>query len=59
MAILQNMRNVLLTLQQEFSSQNGPSIVLESNKKADFNQRLILLEGEIQGLMKRRINFTA
>ena len=45
MATLKNMRNVLLTLQQEFSSQNGPSIVFEAEKKATFDKRLILLEG--------------
>lgn len=45
MATLHNMRNVLLTLQQEFSSQNGPRIILESEQKNNFNQRLLLLEG--------------
>lgn len=59
MATLKNIRNVLLTLQQEFSSQNGPSIILEAQQKTNFHQRLLLLEGEIEGLMKRRITFSA
>lgn len=58
MTVLGNMRNVLLTLRQEFSSQNGPSIILENEQKINFNQRFLLLEAEIEGLMRRKINYT-
>lgn len=59
MVTLRNMRDVLLTLQQEFSSHSGPKIILESEKKNDLNKRLLLLEGEIDGLMKRRIEYSS
>lgn len=30
--------------------------MLSGNEKEEFNKRLMLLEGEIEGLMKRRVN---
>lgn len=37
----------------------GPKVIFDGEKKDDFNKRLILLEGEIEGLLKRRINYSA
>lgn len=56
-AQLGNLKNILLTLQSEFTS-GGSQIVFAGEKKDDFNKRLILLEGEIDGLLKRRIEFS-
>ena len=57
-AQLSNLRNILLTLQSEFTS-GGSQVVFSGDKKDDFNKRLILLEGEIDGLLKRKIEFSA
>ncbi len=59
LAILRSIRNALLNLQQEFSSEEGPRIVFDSQRKDDFAKRLLLLESEVDGLLKRRINYTA
>jgi len=45
-------------MQNEFT-QGGSKITFSGDKKDDFNKRLILLEGEIEGLMKRRIDFSS
>lgn len=36
--------------------QEGNRFILSGNEKEEFNKRLILLEGEIDGLMKRKVN---
>jgi len=36
--------------------QDGNRFVMSGDQKEDFNKRLILLEGEIDGLMKRKVN---
>jgi len=56
--VLKNLQGVLLSLQSEFG-QSGNRIVIEGDKKDEYNKRLILLENEIEGLMKRKINFSA
>jgi len=56
--ILKNMRGILLSLQEEFSH-GGSKVVITGDKKDEFNKRLILLEGEIGGLLKRKINIEA
>ena len=56
-AILKNLRNVLLSLQTEFT-EGGSKVVFTGEKKDDLNKRLILLEGEIDGLLKRKINYS-
>jgi hypothetical protein len=33
-------------------------VVIQGAKKDEFNKRLILLESEIEGLMKRKINYS-
>lgn len=55
---LKNLKNILFGLQAEFMDQ-GPKVVFDGERKDDFNKRLILLEGEIEGLLKRRINYSA
>ncbi len=52
---LRNLRNVVLALRDEFGSK---SIKLPEGVKDDFGKRLLLVEGEIEGLMKRKINYT-
>ena len=46
-------KNILLALQTEFGG-----IVVDPTKRDEFNRRLILLENEIDGLMKRKINYS-
>lgn len=50
-----NLKNVLLSLQGSWL-QEGNRFVLEGSQKEDFSKRLLLLEGELDGLMKRRVN---
>ncbi len=52
------MRNILLGLQTEFT-EGGPKVTFTGEKKDDFNKRLLLLEHEIDGLLKRRINYAS
>jgi hypothetical protein len=48
---------VLLSLQSSWLDE-GNRFVLTGNQKDEFNKRLILLESEIDGLMKRKVNVT-
>jgi len=60
-ATLNRFKNILLALRDEFSSGaiEGPGhIVITGERRDDFNRRLILLENEIEGLLKRRINYS-
>jgi len=42
------------------SYEHDPEVAqLPGTKKKEFNERLILLEHEIDGLLKRKINFTS
>ena len=52
---LKNLKNILLTLQGSWL-QEGNRFIMQGDQKEDFNKRLLLLEGEIDGLMKRRVN---
>lgn len=52
---LRNLKNVLLSLQTEFG-QEGTRVSLSGVQKDEFNKRLLLLEHEIDGMMKRKIN---
>lgn len=36
--------------------EDGNRFVMSGDQKEDFNKRLLLLEGEIDGLMKRKVN---
>ena len=55
---LRNLKNVLFALQTEFT-EGGSKIVFAGDKKDEFNKRLILLEGEVEGLLKRKINYSS
>ena len=52
---LKNLKNILLTLQGSWL-QEGNRFVMNGDQREDFNKRLLLLEGELDGLMKRRVN---
>lgn len=52
---LRSMKNVLLNLQANWL-QDGNKFVVTGDQKEDFNKRMMLLESEIEGLMKRRVN---
>lgn len=44
LATLRSIKNVLLTLQQEFSGDDGARIVFDANRRDDLSKRLLLLE---------------
>ncbi len=54
---LKNIKNTVLQLRREFSSSTDPKIQLNYVKKDDFDKRMILLEHELEGMMRRRINY--
>lgn len=51
------MKNVLLSLQGSWLDE-GNRFVIQGSQKEEFNKRLLLLESEIEGLMKRKVNAT-
>jgi hypothetical protein len=57
-ALLKSFKNALLALRGEFVGDSTGRLVVEGDKREDFNRRLLLLEHEIDGLLKRRINFS-
>jgi len=59
MAVLRSIRNAIINLQQEFTSEEGPTIKFDVQRRDDFSKRLLLLEGEVDGLLRKRINYTA
>jgi hypothetical protein len=55
---LARLKDYLLALRR--SSEHDPEVTqLPGVKKQEFEQRLFLLEHEIDGLLKRKINFTS
>jgi hypothetical protein len=54
---LKNLKNILLGLQTEFG-ESGARVTFSGDQKDSFNKRLLLLENEIEGLLKRKINYT-
>lgn len=52
--ILRNFKSTLLSLKEEFSHEGS----FNSDKKAEFAKRLHLLEDEIEGMMKRKIEMS-
>lgn len=52
---LRNFKNILLSLQSEWL-QDGNRFVITGSQKEEFSKRLHLLESEIDGLMKRKVN---
>jgi hypothetical protein len=57
-ALLKGFKNALLALRGDFAGDSNGRLVVEGDKREDFNRRLLLLEHEIDGLLKRRINFS-
>ena len=55
---LSGLRGALLKLKQDFFSSNS-GVVIAGDKKESFDRRFLLLEHEIDGLLKRKINYTA
>ena len=52
------MRDYLLTLHESY--ENDPELKkLPGTKKKEFEERLLLLEHQIEGLMKKKINYTS
>jgi chromosome segregation ATPase len=58
LALLKIFKNALLALRGEFAGNSNGRIVVEGDKRENFNRRLLLLEHEIDGLLKRKINFS-
>ena len=56
-ALLNNFKNALLSLRADFTGEGG-RVFVNADQKEEFNRRLLLLEHEIEGLLKRRINFS-
>ena len=54
LSILRNFKSTLMTLKEEFQSEGS----FNTDRKAEFAKRLHLLEDEVEGLMKRRIEMT-
>lgn len=56
-ALLRGFKNALLALRADFAGDQR-NVIVDVNQREDFNRRLLLLEHEIEGLLKRRINFS-
>jgi hypothetical protein len=52
---LKNLKNILLSLQGNWL-QEGNRFVMSGDQREDFSKRLLLIEGEIEGLLKRKVN---
>ena len=55
---LSGLKGSLLKLRQDFFS-SGSGVVIAGDRKESYDKRFLLLEHEIDGLLKRKINFTA
>jgi hypothetical protein len=56
-ALLSTLRGAILKLKDEYFS-GSESIVIAGDKRETFDRRFLLLEHEIDGLLRRRINFS-
>lgn len=56
-SVLSNFKGALLKLKDEFFS-GSEKIVIAGDKREQLDRRMLLLEHEIEGLLKRRINFS-
>lgn len=52
--ILSAMKNSLVSLKSDYFSSSG-NITIETERKSELDRRFILLENEIDGLLRRRI----
>jgi hypothetical protein len=57
-SLLQGLRNAILTLRQDFFVNQGPTISIFGEKRDDLDRRLLLVEHEIEGLLKRDILYS-
>jgi len=55
-ALLRGFKNALLALRNDFTSESH--LLVDADRKEEFSRRLLLLEHEIDGLLKRRINYS-
>jgi hypothetical protein len=55
---LRGFKNALLALRNDFGLDGQGRIIIEGESVDAYKQRLLLLESEIEGLLKRRINFS-
>jgi hypothetical protein len=55
---LSGLKGAILKLKQDFFS-TGSGVVVAGDKREAFDRRFLLLEHEIDGLLKRKINYTA
>ena len=55
---LSGLKGALLKLKQDFFSPSS-GVVVAGDRKDSYDQRFLLLEHEIDGLLKRKINYTA
>ena len=56
--VLRGFKNSLLALRNDFGLDGQGRIIIEGESVDAYKQRLLLLESEIEGLLKRRINFS-
>ena len=54
-SLLHGVKNAILTLRQDFFVNQGPTISIFGEKRDDLDRRLLLLEHEIEGLLRRDI----
>lgn len=57
-ATLTGLRGAILKMKEEFFNANS-GVVIAGDKREAYDRRFLLLEHEIDGLLKRRINYTA
>ena len=57
-ATLTGLRGAILKMKEEFFNANS-GVVIAGDKREAYDRRFLLLEHELDGLLKRKINFTA
>ena len=57
-AILNSLRNAIIQLKTDFFSRSN-AIAIKSEEKVEFEQRFIHFEHELDGLLRRRIEYSA
>ena len=57
-SLLQGLRNAILLLRQDFFNNQGPTISIFGERRDDLDRRLLLVEHEIEGLLKRDILYS-
>ena len=55
---LNGFKGALLALRNDFFGQGSERITIQGEKREELDRRMLLLEHEIDGLLKRRINFS-